>query len=81
MKARAQYGSGRFGDAVTTCENLLAGNPEAKLKAKYAFLLGMAAKKNNDLDKAKTGFTNAMFGPYKPAARIELDKLTGKAEN
>lgn len=79
MKARAQYGSGRFDDAISSLNTLLEG-ADARSKAKYAFLLGMAAKKGGQLDKAKTAFQNAMFGPYKPAARIELDKLSGKQE-
>ncbi|MEO0469190.1 MAG: tetratricopeptide repeat protein [Bacteroidota bacterium] len=79
MKAKAEYSVGRYNDAVSTLENLLQAGVDTKSKAKYSFMLGMAAKKSRDTEKARTAFKNALYGPYKPAAKVELDKLTGKS--
>lgn len=81
MKAKALYESGRYADAIKELEDLITSATDNKVKAKFAFLMGKAAKKNGDIEMAKKSFQTAMFGPYKPSARIELDKLTGKAEN
>jgi tetratricopeptide (TPR) repeat protein len=79
MKARAEYDSGRFQDAVSTLERLVVmASKDARSKARYSFMLGMAANKLADTEKAKEAFQNAMYGPYKPAARIELEKLSKK---
>lgn len=78
MKAKAEYESGKYRDAVTTLERLLSGGVDTKSKARFSFMLGMAAKQAADNDKAIEAFKNAMYGPYKPAAKIELDKLQGK---
>lgn len=75
LKAQAEYGSGRYSDAVATLEKLLAAGVDTKAKAKYSFMLGMAAKRLGDYTKATEAFKNAMFGPYKPAAKVELDKI------
>lgn len=75
MKAKAEYSSGRYNEAITSLETLLAAGMDTKSKAKYSFMLGMAAKRVSDYEKAKMAFKNAMYGPYKPAAKIELDKL------
>lgn len=78
LKAKAEYNSGRYQDAVSTLEKLLSSGVDTKSKAKYSFMLGMAAKKSNDYEKAREAFKNAMYGPYKPAAKIELDAITEK---
>ena len=75
FKAKAEYDSGRYSDAIRTLETLLAAGVDTKSKARYSFMLGMAAKKVSDYPKAKEAFKNAMYGPYKPAAKIELTKL------
>ena len=80
MKAKALYASGRYADAYKELEDLMTSASDAKAKAKFAFVMGKAAKKNGDLEGAKKSFQAAMYGPYKPSARIELDKLTGKSE-
>ncbi|MCI4669498.1 MAG: tetratricopeptide repeat protein [Bacteroidia bacterium] len=77
IQARAEYKSGKFDDAIKSLEMLLQGNLDSKQKAKYSFLLGMAAKKAGEMEKAKTAFKNAMYGPYKPAAELELKELEG----
>lgn len=75
IQARSEYQSGNFDDAVKSLEMLLQGNLDSKKKAKYSFLLGMAAKKSGNMDKARAAFKNALYGPYKPAAEIELKEL------
>ncbi|MDP5168635.1 MAG: tetratricopeptide repeat protein [Bacteroidia bacterium] len=75
LKAKAEYDSGRFNDAINTLEMLLAAGVDTKSKAKYSFMLGMAAKKVSDYGKAKEAFKNALYGPYKPAAMVEITKI------
>ncbi|MEM6260928.1 MAG: tetratricopeptide repeat protein [Bacteroidota bacterium] len=74
-KAKAEYGSGRYADAITTLEKLLAAGVDTKAKARYSFMLGMAARRDGDYEKAKKAFENAMYGPYKPAAQAEIRKM------
>ncbi len=81
MRAKANYSAGRYADAIKDLEGLVTASTDNKAKAKFSFLMGKAAKKNGDNEMAKKAFQTAMFGPYKPSARIELDKLSGKAEN
>ncbi|MFN0202377.1 MAG: tetratricopeptide repeat protein [Bacteroidia bacterium] len=79
LKARAEYETGKYADAIADLDKLVAtAASDAKAKAKYSFLLGMAAKKNNDAAKAKLAFKDALYGPYKPAARAELEQLAAK---
>lgn len=80
LKGRALYSSGNYGEAVKIGEDLVASSTDQKAKSKFSFFLGMAAKRNGDTEKAKAAFGGAMFGPFKPAARMEIDKITGKAE-
>lgn len=77
LKALAHYHLGQHSSAISTLEPLLASTQDAASKAKYSFLIGMAAK-NTDVEKAKSMFKAAMAGPFKPAAKNELDKLMGK---
>ena len=74
LKALAQYHMGQYGSAIGILENLSGSSTDNKAKAKYNFMIGMAAR-NTDTEKAKSAFKAAMFGPYKPAAKNELDKL------
>ncbi len=78
MRAKAEYGSGRFSDAINTLDKLLSAGVDTRSKARYNFMKGMAARKAGDMDIAKKAFEEARYGPYKPAASIELDKLNGK---
>jgi tetratricopeptide (TPR) repeat protein len=75
-KALAQYELDQYASAISTLENLLAANASADqvTKAKFNFLLGMAAK-NTDPEMAKAAFKGALFGPYKAAAKNEYDIL------
>jgi tetratricopeptide (TPR) repeat protein len=77
IKALAQYNLGQYGPSIATSESaIVAPNIDATTKAKFQFLVGMASK-NTDVEKAKTAFRSAMYGPFKPAAKNELDKLMG----
>lgn len=78
MQAKAEYGSGRYTDAIATLDKMLAAGVDTRTKARYNFMKGMAARRAGDLDVAKKAFEDARYGPYKPAASIELDKLNGK---
>lgn len=77
LKALSHYHLRQYDSAINTLEPLLANTSDAATKSKYSFLIGMAAK-NTDVEKAKVMFKAAMAGPFKPAAKNELDKLMGK---
>jgi tetratricopeptide (TPR) repeat protein len=78
-KALAQYNLGQYSGAISTLEEGLAiPNLDPNNKAKFNLLLGMAAK-NTDKERAIEAFRAASFGPFKPAAKNELDALNGKA--
>ena len=76
MLAKAEYGAGRFSDASATLDKLLSASPDSKSKARYSFLKGMAARRAGDDEGAIAAFKNAMYGPYKYAAKVELEKLS-----
>lgn len=78
LKARAAYLADEYETAIQTLEVLLAGNVNEKTSAKYNFLLGMSAKRNGDIEKAKASFKKALYGSYRDAARVELEKLGGR---
>lgn len=78
MKARAEYDSGDYAAAAKTLSALLSANTDPKSKAKHNFLLGMASARLGDPEKAEAAFTRAMVGPYKLAAKEELNKLKNK---
>lgn len=80
MKALAQYKLGQYSASISTIDGLLnSGSLDNKTKAQLSFILGMAAKESSDAERAKEAFKNAMYGPFKPAAKNELDKLMGKS--
>jgi tetratricopeptide (TPR) repeat protein len=78
LRAKAEYQSGRYRDAASTLESILATTSDPKAKARYNFLLGMASRRAGDSDKAEQAFRGAMFGPYKPAASIEMESLKSR---
>ena len=79
-KSLAQFNLGQYSASMSTAEEALtSGSLDAKSKAKFNFIIGMAAKNSSDVEKAKDAFKNAMYGPFKPAAKNELDKLVGKS--
>ncbi len=77
-KAMSQYRTGNYMESISTLENLLSNTDDNKTKARYNFIIGMAAR-DTDVGRAREAFRSAMFGPYKPAAKIEYDKLSGDA--
>lgn len=76
-KGFAQYKLGNYSSCISTMEILLSsGSVDAKSRAQYNMLLGLAASKNNNTSRAKDAFKVAMAGgPYKAAAKSEYDKL------
>jgi len=75
-KAQALYLSGRYGEAVTTLERLipLLGTDAMKTSQAY-FLMGLAARKSGNVEKAKDAFGKVTLPAFKAAAKVELDKL------
>ena len=53
MRAKAEYGSGRYKDAITTLDRLLGAGVDTKSKARYSFMKGMAARRSGDAETAK----------------------------
>ncbi|MDW3649786.1 MAG: tetratricopeptide repeat protein [Bacteroidia bacterium] len=78
MKARAEYDTGDYAASAQTLSALLQANTDPKSKAKHNFMLGMALTKMGDYEQAESAFTRAMVGPYKLAAKEELNKLKNK---
>ena len=78
LRAKAEYQSGRYRESSETLKSLLAGTKDPKAKARYNFLLGMSSRRSGDADAAQEAFRGAMFGPYKPAAMIEIENLKGR---
>ncbi|RMG21907.1 MAG: hypothetical protein D6730_17485 [Bacteroidetes bacterium] len=77
LKARAAYLAGEYEQSISTLEALLKLGLEKQERAKYNFLLGLAARQTNDPARAAEAFRQAMVGPYRDAARQELDQLGG----
>ena len=76
VKARAEYETGRYAEAVQSFERLLAmGRLDERNQARLNFMLGMAAKKAGDTEKAHEAFKNASSGPYEAAAQEEITGL------
>lgn len=79
QKGVAEYKIGQYNQAISSAERALTMAPaDPNKKAQYYFLLGLAAKKAGDMEKAKKAFKDAMFGPYKAAANNELSKISTK---
>ncbi|MFK7972401.1 MAG: tetratricopeptide repeat protein [Bacteroidia bacterium] len=78
MRAKAEYQSGRYRDAISSLQTILSATNDPKAKARYNFLLGMASRRAGESEAAEQAFRGAMFGPYKPAASVELENLKGR---
>lgn len=75
-KAQAEYQLGNYSAAVASLERAIANAPQNRtLLASYNFLLGMAAKKAGDVNRADKAFKEANVPPFKYAAMEELKKL------
>jgi len=78
MKAQSEYKIGKYAECIATLESVLKAMPENTPKDKqalYYFVMGRAAKKAGNNDKAKEAFTKAAFGPFKAAAQAEAQGL------
>ena len=75
VKARAEYLSGRHREAVQSFDRLLATKLDPRSQASYRFMQGMAARKAGLSEKAIKAFQGARYGPFKPAAEMELEEL------
>lgn len=75
LKALSQYRLGQYNGAISSLEGLMATTTDNNTKAKYNFIIGMAAR-STDVEKAKVAFKAASVGPFRPAAMNELSKLT-----
>ncbi len=77
FKAKMEYRSGKFRQAIKTLEGLLSKRiAKESTRAKYQFLLGKAAREAKDYSLAQSAFKEAAYGPFKPAAEVEMAKLT-----
>ncbi|MCX7606731.1 MAG: tetratricopeptide repeat protein [Bacteroidia bacterium] len=79
LKAQALYLLGRYGEAISTTERLipLLGTDAAKTSQAY-FLLGLAARKSGQTEKAREAFGKVTHSSFKVAAKVEADKLSAR---
>lgn len=79
MKAQCEYKLGQYANCIASLETALKGMPDNTApdkKALYYFVMGRAAKKSGNNDKAKEAFAKASFGAFKAAAQAEAQGLT-----
>ncbi|GIV24091.1 MAG: hypothetical protein KatS3mg025_1750 [Bacteroidia bacterium] len=79
LKAQSLYLLGRYGEAISTVERLIPtlGTDAARLSQAY-FLMGLAARKAGQIDKAREAFGKVAHPGFKVAAKVELDKLSAR---
>lgn len=79
LKAQSQYLLGRYAEAIATLERTIPilGTDAARVSQAY-FLMGLAARKAGQIDKARDAFGKVTFSRFKPAAKVELDKLSAR---
>ncbi len=78
LKAKAEYKLGQYPQAISTLEALVPTEPDANKKAPYNFVIGLAAKKSGNMDKAAKAFKEAQYGSFKAAAKKELENISKK---
>jgi tetratricopeptide (TPR) repeat protein len=78
LKAKAEYKLGQYPQAISTLEALLPNEADPNKKAPYNFVMGLAAKKSGNIEKATKAFKDAQYGPYKAAAKKELENISKK---
>jgi len=78
LKAKAEYKLGQYPQAISTLEALLPNEPDPNKKAPYNFVIGLAAKKSGNMDKASKAFKEAQYGTFKAAAKKELENISKK---
>ncbi len=79
LKAQALYLLGRYGEVISIAERLvnLLGTDAAKVSQTY-FLMGLAAKKSGQIEKAREAFGKVVHPAFKVAAKVESDKLSAR---
>lgn len=79
LKSQALYLLSRYGEAISTLERVvpLLGTDAAKISQAY-FLMGLAARKAGQADKAREAFGKVIYPVFKAAAKVELDKLAAR---
>ncbi|MCS7188686.1 MAG: tetratricopeptide repeat protein [Bacteroidia bacterium] len=79
LKAQALYLLGRYGETISTTERLipLLGTDAAKISQAY-FLMGLAARKSAQIEKARDAFGKITHPSFKVAAKVEMDKLSAR---
>ncbi|MCS6895176.1 MAG: tetratricopeptide repeat protein [Bacteroidia bacterium] len=79
LKAQALYLLGRYGEVISTVERTipLLGTDAAKL-SQANFLMGLAARKAGQVDKARDALGKVTYKQFKIAAKVELDKLSAR---
>ncbi len=79
LKAQALYQLGRYGEVVSLMESTipLLGTDAARVSQAY-FLMGIAARRAGQTDKAREALGKVTFSRYKAAAKVELDKLSAR---
>ncbi|MCS7297046.1 MAG: tetratricopeptide repeat protein [Bacteroidia bacterium] len=79
LKAQALYLLGRYGEVISTLERTipLLGTDAAKTSQAY-FLMGLAARKGGQVDKARDAFGKVAYPRFRVAAKVELDKLAAR---
>ncbi len=79
LKSQALYLLGRYGEAIATLDRTipLMGTDAAKVSQAY-FLMGLAARKAGQTDKAREAFGKITYPVFKAAAKVELDKLAAR---
>ncbi|MCX8112918.1 MAG: tetratricopeptide repeat protein [Bacteroidia bacterium] len=79
LKAQALYLLGRYGEVISIVDRIvpLLGTDAAKISQAY-FLMGLAARKSGQVEKAREAFGKITHPRFKAAARVELDKLSAR---
>ncbi len=80
LKAQAEYQLGQFKNAIATTEKAVAAAKQDPQKSSaFYFTQGLAAKRDGDLEKAKTAFKEAeKSATFRFAARNEAAKIAAR---
>lgn len=75
-KAQSQYQLGQYQAAISTAEQGMSQVDGKPRQAVYQFVIGLAAKKAGNTERAAEAFKAAQMGPFKYAAREEARSLS-----
>ena len=79
LKAQSLYQLGQYNACIQAAEAALSTLPDSRsARAKYNFLIGLAAKKAGKANKAKEAFEKAEHGSFKYAAKQEAKSLSAR---